>query len=117
MPRRLITGSKADKVLGSTTTPHSLAMLHVVSENQALTVCLPASSKVAGAERRHGFQTHPREAGRLAGSTRARVDNSGRKSGLLRREDQPGFGEFGHRLGDRRSAERAPHGDEVVAGF
>ena len=44
----LITESKVDVILGDITTPHPLAMLDVVFENQTTMVWLPALSKVAG---------------------------------------------------------------------
>ena len=46
--RRPITESKRDMILGSTTTPNTLAMLDMVSENQTPIISLAASSKVAG---------------------------------------------------------------------
>ena len=58
--RRLITESKVDVILGSTTTPNSLAMLGVVSENQTPMVSLAASSRVVepvDAKRRWVFKT------------------------------------------------------------
>ncbi len=58
--RRLITESKVDVILGSTTTPNSLAMLDVVSENQTPMVSLAASSRVVDpvdAKRRWVFKT------------------------------------------------------------
>ena len=44
--RRLITEHKVDLILGSSTTPNSLAMLDVVSEGQTPTISLAASSRV-----------------------------------------------------------------------
>ena len=58
--RRLITESKVDLIIGSTTTPNSLAMLDVVSENQTPMVSLAASSRVVepmDAKRRWVFKT------------------------------------------------------------
>ena len=58
--RRLITESKVDVIIGSTTTPNSLAMLDVVSESQTPMVSLAASSRVVDpvdAKRRWVFKT------------------------------------------------------------
>lgn len=44
--RRLITESKVDVILGSTTTPNSLAMLDVVSESQTPMISLAASARI-----------------------------------------------------------------------
>ena len=58
--RRLITESKVDVIIGSTTTPNSLAMLDVVSENQTPMVSLAASSRVVepmDSKRRWVFKT------------------------------------------------------------
>jgi len=58
--RRLITESKVDIIIGSTTTPNSLAMLDVVSENQTPMISLAASSRVVepmDAKRRWVFKT------------------------------------------------------------
>jgi branched-chain amino acid transport system substrate-binding protein len=58
--RRLITESKVDLIIGSTTTPNSLAMLDVVAENQTPLISLAASSRVVepmDAKRRWVFKT------------------------------------------------------------
>ncbi len=58
--RRLITESRVDVILGSSTTPNSLAMLDVVAENQTPMVSLAASSRVVepvDAKRRWVFKT------------------------------------------------------------
>lgn len=58
--RRLITESKVDAIIGSSTTPNSLAMIDVVSENQTPTISLAASSRVVepmDAKRRWMFKT------------------------------------------------------------
>ena len=44
--RKLITENKVDVVLGSTTTPNSLAMLDVVSENQTPMISMAASARI-----------------------------------------------------------------------
>jgi len=44
--RRLITEDKVDIVLGSTTTPNSLAMIDVVAENQTPMISLAASARI-----------------------------------------------------------------------
>ena len=58
--RRLITESKVDVIIGSTTTPNSLAMLDVVAESQTPMVSLAASSRVVepmDGKRRWVFKT------------------------------------------------------------
>jgi branched-chain amino acid transport system substrate-binding protein len=58
--RRLITESKVDIILGSTTTPNSLAMLDVVSESQTPMISLAASARIVepvAAKRRWVFKT------------------------------------------------------------
>jgi branched-chain amino acid transport system substrate-binding protein len=58
--RRLITESKVDVILGSTTTPNSLAMLDVVSESQTPMISLAASARIVepvDAKRRWVFKT------------------------------------------------------------
>lgn len=58
--RKLITEHKVDVILGSTTTPNSLAMIDIVAENQTPMVSLAASSRVIepmDAKRRWVFKT------------------------------------------------------------
>jgi branched-chain amino acid transport system substrate-binding protein len=58
--RRLITENKVDVVLGSTTTPNSLAMLDVVSEAQTPMISMAASASIVepiDAKRRWVFKT------------------------------------------------------------
>jgi branched-chain amino acid transport system substrate-binding protein len=58
--RKLITESKVDVVLGSTTTPNSLAMLDVVSEAQTPMISMAASAAIVepvDAKRRWVFKT------------------------------------------------------------
>ena len=58
--RKLITESKVDIVLGSTTTPNSLAMLDVASESQTPMISMAASSTIVepvDAKRRWIFKT------------------------------------------------------------
>jgi branched-chain amino acid transport system substrate-binding protein len=58
--RRLITENKVDVVLGSTTTPNSLAMLDVVSESQTPMISMAASATIVepvDAKRRWVFKT------------------------------------------------------------
>ncbi len=58
--RRLITENKVDVVLGSTTTPNSLAMIDVVAENQTPMISLAASARIVepiDAKRRWVFKT------------------------------------------------------------
>ena len=58
--RKLITEHKVDVILGSTTTPNSLAMIDIVAESQTPMVSLAASSRVIepmDAKRRWVFKT------------------------------------------------------------
>ena len=58
--RKLITEDKVDIVLGSTTTPNSLAMIDVVSENQTPMISMAASARIVepvDAKRRWVFKT------------------------------------------------------------
>ena len=58
--RKLITESKVDVILGSTTTPNSLAMIDVVAENQTPMISMAASSRIVDpidAKRRWVFKT------------------------------------------------------------
>ncbi len=58
--RKLITESKVDIVLGSTTTPNSLAMIDVASESQTPMISMAASSTIVepvDAKRRWVFKT------------------------------------------------------------
>ena len=58
--RKLITESRVDVLLGSTTTPNSLAMIDVASENQTPMISMAASSSIVDpvdAKRRWVFKT------------------------------------------------------------
>ncbi|MBP6777219.1 MAG: ABC transporter substrate-binding protein, partial [Piscinibacter sp.] len=58
--RKLITESKADIILGSTTTPNSLAMIDVVAEAQVPMISMAASARIVepqDAKRRWVFKT------------------------------------------------------------
>jgi branched-chain amino acid transport system substrate-binding protein len=58
--RKLITENKVDIVLGSTTTPNSLAMIDVVAENQTPMISMAASARIVepiDAKRRWVFKT------------------------------------------------------------
>ena len=58
--RKLITESKVDVVLGSTTTPNSLAMIDVAAESQTPMISMAASSRIVepvDAKRRWIFKT------------------------------------------------------------
>jgi branched-chain amino acid transport system substrate-binding protein len=58
--RRFITENKVDVVIGSTTTPNSLAMLDVVAENQTPMISMAASARIVepvDAKRRWVFKT------------------------------------------------------------
>ncbi len=58
--RKLITENKVDAILGSTTTPNSLAMIDVVAENKTPMISLAASSRIVepmDAKRKWVFKT------------------------------------------------------------
>src|SRR5262245_11025024 len=58
--RRLITENKVDVVIGSTTTPNSLAMIDVVAENQTPMISMAASARIVepvDAKKRWVFKT------------------------------------------------------------
>jgi branched-chain amino acid transport system substrate-binding protein len=58
--RKLITESRVDIILGSTTTPNSLAMIDVVAENQTPMISMAASARIVDpidAKRRWVFKT------------------------------------------------------------
>ena len=58
--RKLITEHKADLIMGSTTTPNSLAMIDVVAEAQVPMISLAASARIVepvDAKRRWVFKT------------------------------------------------------------
>ena len=58
--RKLITENKVDIVIGSTTTPNSLAMIDVVAENQTPMISMAASARIVepiDAKRRWVFKT------------------------------------------------------------
>src|ERR1700749_3530667 len=58
--RKLITADKVDIILGATLTPHSLAMIAVVSEAQVPMISMPASAKIVDpvdAKRKWVFKT------------------------------------------------------------
>lgn len=58
--RKLITESKVDIILGSTTTPNSLAMIDVVAENQTPMISMAASARIVepvDAKKRWVFKT------------------------------------------------------------
>ncbi len=58
--RKLITENKVDVIIGSTTTPNSLAMIDVVSENQTPMISMAASARIVepqDAKRRWVFKT------------------------------------------------------------
>ena len=58
--RKLITENKVDIILGSTTTPNSLAMIDVVAENQTPMISMAASARIVepmDAKRRWVFKT------------------------------------------------------------
>ena len=58
--RKLITENKVDVIIGSTTTPNSLAMIDVVSENQTPMISMAASARIVepvDAKKRWVFKT------------------------------------------------------------
>jgi branched-chain amino acid transport system substrate-binding protein len=103
--RRLITESKVDVILGSTTTPNSLAMLDVVSESQTPMISLAASARIVepvDAKRRWVFKTPQNDIMMALAIAQHMADNGIRTVGFIGFADAYGEGwlqEFGKAAG------------------
>ena len=93
--RRLITESKVDIILGSTTTPNSLAMLDVVSESQTPMISLAASARIVepvDAKRRWVFKTPQNDIMMALAIAQHMADNGIRTVGFIGFADAYGEG-------------------------
>ena len=103
--RRLITESKVDIILGSTTTPNSLAMLDVVSESQTPMISLAASARIVepvDAKRRWVFKTPQNDIMMALAIAQHMADNGIKTVGFIGFADAYGEGwlqEFGKAAG------------------
>ena len=96
--RRLITENKADLIMGSTTTPNSLAMIDVVAEAQVPMISLAASARIVepvDAKRRWVFKT-PQNDIMMALAIAQHMANAGIKTvGFIGFADAYGEGWYG----------------------
>ena len=96
--RKLITESKVDVVIGSTTTPNSLAMIDVVAEAQVPMVSMAASARIVepvDAKKRWVFKT-PQNDIMMSLAIATHMQNSGHKSvGFIGFSDAYGEGWYG----------------------
>ena len=93
--RRLITESKVDIILGSTTTPNSLAMLDVVSESQTPMISLAASARIVepvDPKRRWVFKTPQNDIMMALAIAQHMADNGIRTVGFIGFADAYGEG-------------------------
>ena len=103
--RRLVTESKVDVIIGSTTTPNSLAMLDVVAESQTPMVSLAASSRVVepvDAKRKWVFKTPQNDIMMALAIAQHMADNGVKTVGFVGFADAYGEGwaqEFGKAAG------------------
>ena len=103
--RRLITESKVDIILGSTTTPNSLAMLDVVSESQTPMISLAASARIVepvDPKRRWVFKTPQNDIMMALAIAQHMADNGVKTVGFIGFADAYGEGwlqEFGKAAG------------------
>jgi len=103
--RRLVTESKVDVIIGSTTTPNSLAMLDVVAEAQTPMVSLAASSRVVepvDAKRKWVFKTPQNDIMMALAIAQHMADNGVKTVGFVGFADAYGEGwaqEFGKAAG------------------
>ncbi|MBL0091946.1 MAG: ABC transporter substrate-binding protein [Piscinibacter sp.] len=96
--RKLITEDKVDIVLGSTTTPNSLAMIDVVAENQVPMISMAASARIVepvDAKKRWVFKT-PQNDIMMSLAIATHMANSGVKTvGFIGFADAYGEGWYG----------------------
>jgi branched-chain amino acid transport system substrate-binding protein len=96
--RKLITESKVDVIIGSTTTPNSLAMIDVVAEAQVPMVSMAASARIVepvDAKKRWVFKT-PQNDIMMSLAIATHMQNSGHKSvGFIGFSDAYGEGWYG----------------------
>jgi branched-chain amino acid transport system substrate-binding protein len=96
--RKLITESKVDVIIGSTTTPNSLAMIDVVAEAQVPMVSMAASARIVepvDAKKRWVFKT-PQNDIMMSLAIATHMQNAGHKSvGFIGFSDAYGEGWYG----------------------
>jgi len=96
--RKLITESKADIILGSTTTPNSLAMIDVVAEAQVPMISLAASARIVepqDAKRRWVFKTPQNDIMMSIAIVQHMVDKGIKTVGFIGFADAYGEGWYG----------------------
>ena len=124
--RKLITEHKVDLILGSTTTPNSLAMLDVVSESATPMISLAASARVVepqDAKRRWVFKT-PQNDIMMSLAIAEHMANAGLKTvafiGFADAYGEGWFQEFGKAAGLKKlqvvASERYARNDTSVLG-
>ena len=95
--RKLITESKVDVLLGSTTTPNSLAMIDVAAEAQVPMISLAASSRIVepvDAKRRWVFKTPQNDIMMALAIVQHMADNGVKTAGYIGFSDAYGEGWF-----------------------
>lgn len=96
--RKLITEDKVDIVLGSTTTPNSLAMIDVVAENQVPMISMAASARIVepvDAKKRWVFKTPQNDIMMSLAIATHMADNGVKTVGFIGFADAYGEGWFG----------------------
>jgi branched-chain amino acid transport system substrate-binding protein len=124
--RKLITEHKVDVLLGSTTTPNSLAMIDVASENQTPMISMAASARIVepqDAKRRWVFKTPQNDIMMSMAIAKHMADNGVKTVGFIGFADAYGEGwyqEFTKATGLRRleivASERYARADTSVTG-
>lgn len=124
--RKLITESKVDIILGSTTTPNSLAMLDVVSESQTPMISMAASARIVepvDAKRRWVFKTPQNDIMMSLAIAAHMADNGVKKVAFIGFADAYGegwFSEFNKVAGVKKleivASERYARTDTSVTG-
>jgi len=96
--RRLITEDKVDVILGSTTTPNSLAMIDAVSEAQVPMISMAASARIVepqDAKKRWVFKTPQNDIMMSLAIVSHMADNGVKKVGFIGFADAYGEGWYG----------------------
>lgn len=96
--RKLITEDKVDIVLGSTTTPNSLAMIDVVAENQVPMISMAASARIVepvDAKKRWVFKTPQNDIMMSLAIATHMADNGVKTVGFIGFADAYGEGWYG----------------------
>ena len=96
--RKLITESKVDVILGSTTTPNSLAMIDVVAENQTPMISMAASARIVepvDAKKRWVFKTPQNDIMMSLAIATSMADSGVKTVGFIGFSDAYGEGWYG----------------------